>query len=370
MRGRELLHFFVRGELGLLARCEFFGGTDDDDVVLPALVQPLGAQHDVERLIPGDVLKAQGQVSRDRVADDDILAAGVGQQLQHRPHIDVLEIQRQTLAGVLLLFVGGGGSLRRGLDLDGVLIVRLVGQLFEVALGADHQARATLHPKRVDGLHRRREIHDVIAAHEILRHQRAGEVDDDLIAFLAYVDRGARIRQLHDHPAGAVGAAPEIDGADGAFGRRCALTCTRASHGGLLGCLSRLAAQSDDDGIAVDLGGVRQQGLHVDDQAGAAVGLGRKHGIHAAGVHVEPPRRETQRRVRQVERDARRLVDGERQWFGSRAVQVQFELHLLTRQGLNVDRLELERIRGLHREADCAQCEERHRADHRRSYLE
>src|SRR3984957_16955345 len=47
---------------------------------------------------------------------------------------------------------------------------------------------------------------------------------------------------------------------------------------------------------------------------------------------------------------------------------MQFELHLLAR-GLNVDGLELERIVGPCREADCAQGEQRHRAQHRRSYL-
>ena len=111
-------------------------------------------------------------------------------------------------------------ALQRGLDFDGVLIVGLIGQLLEVTLSADHQARAALHAQRVDGLHRRREIHDVVAAHEILRHQGAGKVDHDLIAFLAHIDRGARIRELHDHPAGAVGTAPEIDGADRALDRR------------------------------------------------------------------------------------------------------------------------------------------------------
>ena len=119
---------------------------------------------------------------------------------------------------------------------------------------------------------------------------------------------------------------------------------TRASHGRLLGRVARQAAQRDDDGVAVDLGGVRQQGVHVDDHARTAVGLGRKHGIDASRAHVDAPRRQGERGVRQVERDARRLVDGERQRLGSRAAQVQFELHLLTRQGLNVDRLELERI--------------------------
>ena len=43
--------------------------------------------------------------------------------------------------------------------------------------------------------------------------------------------------------------------------------------------------------------------------------------------------------VRQVEGDARRIVDGERQRLGGRARQVQGELQLLAGQRLHVDRL-------------------------------
>ncbi len=62
---REFLHFFVRGEFRLLARGQLFRGSDNDHVVLAALVQALGAQHDVERLIPGHILQTQGQVAGD-----------------------------------------------------------------------------------------------------------------------------------------------------------------------------------------------------------------------------------------------------------------------------------------------------------------
>ena len=124
---------------------------------------------------------------------------------------------------VYSFFSSCGGVLERRLDLDGVLIVGLVGELLEIALRADHQARAALDPDRIDGLHRRREVHHVVAAHEVLRHQRAREIHHHLIAFLAHVDRRARIGELHDHAAGAVGAAAEIDGLDGALHRGGAL---------------------------------------------------------------------------------------------------------------------------------------------------
>ena len=100
-----------------------------------------------------------------------------------------------------------------------------------------------------------------------------------------------------------------------------------------------LLAQGDDDVVAIHLRGVRQQGVDIDDQARAAIGFGGQHRVDAAGAHVDAARGQRQRGVGQVERDARRLVDGEGQRLGRRAAHVQLELHLLTRQGLNVDGL-------------------------------
>ena len=91
--GRELLDFLVRRQLRLFARRELLGRSDDDDVILAALVESLGAQHDVEGLIPGDVLQTQRQIAGHRIAHHDVLAAGVGKQLQHRAHVDVLEVR-------------------------------------------------------------------------------------------------------------------------------------------------------------------------------------------------------------------------------------------------------------------------------------
>ena len=189
---RQFLHFFVRVELRLFTGREFLGRTDDDHVILAALVQALGAQHDVERLIPGHVLQPQRQIAGDGIADHDVLAAGIRQQLQHRAHIDVLEVQGQPLAGVFLLFLGRR-ALRGRLDFNCVLVVGLVGQLLEIALRADHEARAALDTDRIDRLHRGCEIHDVVTAHQVLGHHGAGKVHDDLIAFLTHIHRRARV---------------------------------------------------------------------------------------------------------------------------------------------------------------------------------
>ena len=49
----------------------------------------------------------------------------------------------------------------------------------------------------------------------------------------------------------------------------------------------------------------------------------------------------------QIEGDARRLVDRERQRLRRGSAQVQFQLNLLSRQRLNVDRLEFDRVGGM-----------------------
>jgi hypothetical protein len=261
------------------------------------------------------------------------------------------------------------GALRRRLDFNGVLGIGLIRQLLEVPLRADHQARAALHADRIHGLHRRREIHDVVAAHQILGHGGAGKVHDNLLAFLPNVDRCAWVGELHDHPACAIRTASEVDGANGAFCRRAGRSCSGARCGGLADVGAGLLAQRDDDGVAIHFGGVRHQVVDVHDDARAAIRLGGEHGVDAAGAHVETARCESQGRVRQVERDARRLVDGEWQRLRGRTAQVQPELHLLTRQCLNVDGLELDRISGSRRETGRSQCDNGHRAHYRRSYL-
>ena len=82
---------------------------------------------------------------------------------------------------------------------------------------------------------------------------------------------------------------------------------------------------------------IRQQAIEVQHEARAARGFGGEHGIHAAGADVDAARGKGQCRVRQVEGDAGRVVDGERHRFGGRRRVMQRELHLLPGDVLDVD---------------------------------
>ena len=112
----------------------------------------------------------------------------------------------------------------------------------------------------------------------------------------------------------------------------------------------------DDDVVARNAGLIRQQAIEVEHEARAASGFRGEHGIDSAGANVDAARRKRERGVREVERDAGGIVDGERDRLARRRRVTQRQLHLLARDVLYVDRLELVRralrIRGVAGEAD------------------
>ena len=196
------------------------------------------------------------------------------------------------------------GSLAGRLHFDDVLVVGLVGELFEVARGGDGEAHAVADAHDVEAADRRGEIGGVVAAREVARNFGAGEVDDDLVAELAQAGRRARIGQAHDDAAGATGAAAEVDAADGArAGRRGgggmrgggepAAPLRSGSGGGRRG---RGAADQHDHVVARDARLVGQQAVEVQHQARAAGGFRGEDRVHAACAHVDAARRQRQRR--------------------------------------------------------------------------
>ena len=85
------------------------------------------------------------------VARDDIQSREVGDHLQHRAHIDVLEVERK-----LLTLVTASRTLRElvrvfldRLDLDDELVVRLIGRVLPQALRLDHHPRVAALRERI-----------------------------------------------------------------------------------------------------------------------------------------------------------------------------------------------------------------------------
>ncbi|MNG03722.1 hypothetical protein D3C84_868130 [compost metagenome] len=67
------------------------------------MLQALAAQHQVQRVIPGHILQTQSHLALHRITGHQVDPGKVGQHLQHRAYLDILEIQRQRLTAVQLL---------------------------------------------------------------------------------------------------------------------------------------------------------------------------------------------------------------------------------------------------------------------------
>ena len=92
---------------------------------------------------------------------------------------------------------------------------------------------------------------------------------------------------------------------------------------------------------AAAAGFVGHHGIQVQDHPGTAVSLRSQHRIERAEIDVAAPRVKRQARARQIERDARRVLDRERQRFGCRVTHDERELDPLSRKALDLDVPEL-----------------------------
>jgi hypothetical protein len=68
---------------------------DADDVPDLLLPQTLAGQDDVQRLVPGDVPEANGDLPGHVIGDDDVLLADLGDDPQEVVDVDVLELERR-----------------------------------------------------------------------------------------------------------------------------------------------------------------------------------------------------------------------------------------------------------------------------------
>ena len=99
--GSERLKFFhhLTGfQFLLLLLIQLIQGRNPDDIAILALTQTLGLQHQIQCLIPGNILEPERDVTVNGVTGYYIDIGEVGQDLQNGSHRNVLEVQRQLVA--------------------------------------------------------------------------------------------------------------------------------------------------------------------------------------------------------------------------------------------------------------------------------
>src|SRR5256884_372608 len=86
---------------GLLLRPERLDGSDADGVAHVLGAQGLWLEHDVERLVPGDVAQLDGDAALHVIGDDDVLLADLGDGAEQVLDVDVLDVEVDLAARVV-----------------------------------------------------------------------------------------------------------------------------------------------------------------------------------------------------------------------------------------------------------------------------
>ena len=249
LQGRELLELTVGFELLALALGDLCGGRDHQHITGLALVQALGFQNQAERLIPRHVLEAQGDTTGHRIACHQVQVGEVSDKLQHRTHLDVLEVEREFFSGELeILFLALYFLLGERLDRNHVGVVCLVGEIVVLTTHLDPDFRLRTALIDLDGLYRSREIHHVIAPLQFCRDTCLEEGHIDRAALEPHVNVGTGITQREFDPPFAVLTAAEVEISDAVT---CGYGCSGDGGGaGLEIVLRSTAAHSDHEFIA------------------------------------------------------------------------------------------------------------------------
>ena len=313
----EVVDLSLGLELQLLARRELVTRCDPDHVAVLAHVQALGLQDDVERLIPGNILQAQGQVALHRVGRDDVEVGEVGDDLQHRTHIDVLEVQRQLLT--LELPAGALDELARilddTLDLEHKTVLALVSVVLPQPVRGHRQAHAVADLLRRHRGDRCCKVGDIRAATQVLGQRGLQEVHHQIAALLADVDAGIGAGQVDDDAAIAFGTAAEVDVAHGEPTRGDRARIGEVALGlGDHRVLCKLRGRRRDGDDEVTPLHARLVGTHLDEVEHQPGAIARLHDIGAAQIALLDALQVAAQRISgagEVERDPGRIGDAE-----------------------------------------------------------
>ncbi len=352
---RQLGDLFLRFQLLTLTGGNFFRRGHKQDIANHALVQTLGFQHQVERLIPRDILQAQRNAALHCVAGDQIEVGEVGDQLQHGTYVNVLEIQRKLFAGVGEPFSIALVQVihRHRANADGQLVVGLIGGVVEGTAGLDGDRGAVTGGAGVDELHRGREILHVQAHPQRLGQLGAGETENDLAIALLNIRGNGRVGQIDDHVPFTLGAALEIDTTNGLAHR-----CVGSGGGGDGGGRARRSRFGGSSGgrvngtppnhhkqiIALDPRGVRGHLRQVDDQPRTILGLHHRGAAGITGTEVASFVRQLADHAGQIESNPRRLFSRVAMGCRRGCIERQLQLDAISRQRGNVQRFEVGRL--------------------------
>ena len=201
-------------EVELLPCGNLFFWCHPNDIALFSHVQTFGLQDDVQSLIPGYVLQTQRNGARHRVRCDDIEFREVGNDLQHRTHVNALKVERQLLAcehiGIRQIGIQGGlvGDRHHG---DGQHVADLNRVELPLTVGLNPNPYAITRLGAGDGLYRGCKITHIHAPAQRLGQPHLVQLHSQTLAQLAYIRNRLVRRQRDYHQTRTLGPTFEIN---------------------------------------------------------------------------------------------------------------------------------------------------------------
>ena len=305
----KALHGGARFQLLFLAGRDFIARGDPQHVARLAQAQALGLHDDVQRLVPGHILQAQGDRTRHRVGGHDVEVREVGDDLQQRTDFDVLEVQRQLLPGVARALAELVGIHALLAHLQHELVVALVRGMLPVARRRHHHAHAVTRLRGGHRLHRRAEVGHIQAAAQALGQGTLQELHHEARALLADVDTDLVVRQLDDDTPRIARAAAEVDVAQRADVQVAALGKMRRRIG--LGRHRFGTLHDHQQAVALDARLERRRLLEVDHHPRAFARLNHGGRTEIAFVDVNGAAPHGIGHARKVQGDARGRLHSE-----------------------------------------------------------
>ncbi|MNN24007.1 hypothetical protein D3C81_1374210 [compost metagenome] len=265
--------------------------------------------------------------------------------MQHRPHIDVLEVQRKLLAavslwpGIALLQVVD----RRRANADRELAVGLIGRVIERTTGLDADDGSIAARAGLDELHGGGEILHIQTHAQRLGQSGFGKPDNNLALALLYVGRNRWVRQVDHHVALALSASLKIHTPNGLAWRRSG--ACRHCRGRRPGC-RRFDTLPDNHQqiVAFNSRVVRGRLSQVDDQSRTSPGLHHRCTTGISTTEIASLAGQLTGDTWQIQRNPGRRLRHVTLRQRGRCIERQLQLDPVSRQCGDIQRLEIGRL--------------------------
>ena len=233
------------------------------DVVVQPLVEPSDLENDVERLFPGHTIETQRDIAGDGIRGHQVEIIEVGDDLQHCPNRNILEIQRDWLA-LILFRCRGRDPLFHLYDEH---LVGLVVAIIKLAVDREFKQGVIALAEHLHLGDRGRKILHIDKIQLLIRDPGTVELGEHLLATAAHIHCSRTVIQGHEKfplPLLATAKIHPLDRVEVGTSR----VCLRDGQHGFAGCNGdgNSNGRGDRDGLGLILRLVLSDPLRINQR--------------------------------------------------------------------------------------------------------